>query len=72
MLSTLLYLAIAKKLDITYPIDLHIFTHMRPYSLELRKKVIAKLAESYSVRQVTNNFGIHFPTVQKWKMHDCL
>ncbi|WP_115305851.1 helix-turn-helix domain-containing protein [Suttonella ornithocola] len=45
---------------------------MRLYSLELRKKVIAKLAEGYSVRQVVNNFGIHFPTVQKWKMRDCL
>ncbi len=27
--------------------DLHIFTHMRLYSLDLRKKVIAKLAEGY-------------------------
>ncbi len=63
---------IAKKLDITYPIDLHIFTHMRPYSLELRKKVIAKLAEGYSVRQVANNFGIYFTPAQKWKMRDCL
>ncbi len=45
---------------------------MRPYSLELRKKVIAKLAEGYSVRQVANNFGIYFTPAQKWKMRDCL
>lgn len=45
---------------------------MPPYSIDLRRKVIAQLAEGYSVRQVAKNFGIHFTTVQQWKTRDCL
>lgn len=33
---------------------------------------MAKLAQGHSVRQVAKMFDIHFTTVQKWKMRDCL
>lgn len=37
------------------------------YSSDLRRKVLEKLEQGYSIRQTAELFGIHFTTVRNWK-----
>ena len=45
---------------------------MKAYSMDLREEAMRQLERGLSVRKVAKNLGVHFMTIQRWKMRPSL